>query len=150
MITKFQNTDFLETDEIKLVLEKTSGPVPELGWVPAYHFAICDKQRNRMGECDLRLGHNEKLYYGGNIGYCIDKPFRGHNYAAKSCLLLFSLAMLHKMKYLIITCDPDNIASRKTLERLGGELLEIVVLPEDNDMRIQDGSTEKCIFRFDL
>ena len=34
-------------------------------------------------------------------------------------------------------------------EYAGGELLEIVELPEDNDMR-DNGETEKCIFRFQL
>lgn len=52
--------------------------------------------------------------------------------------------------YLYITCNPDNIPSRKTLEYLKGELLEIAELPEDSDMRVKYGDTEKCIFKFDL
>ena len=31
-----------------------------------------------------------------------------------------------------------------------GNLLEIAKLPEDNDMRILKGETEKCIFEFKL
>ena len=54
------------------------------------------------------------------------------------------------MPYLIITCNPDNLPSRRTCERLGGELLEIAELPEDNDMRVEDGETHKCIFKFIL
>ena len=46
--------------------------------------------------------------------------------------------------------NPDNIASRKTCEYLKGNLLEIAKLPEDNDMRILKGETEKCIFEFEL
>ena len=65
-------------------------------------------------------------------------------------MLLFELAKRHGMDHLYITCDPDNWPSRKTLEYLNGELLEIAELPEDNDMRVNDGDTEKCIFRFDL
>ncbi len=38
-----------------------------------------------------------------------------------------------------ITCNPDNWPSRKTLEYLDGEFLEIAELPEDNDMRVEDG-----------
>lgn len=34
------------------------------------------------------------------------------------------------MEYLDITCDEDNIASYKTLERLGAELLEICTPPQ--------------------
>ncbi len=73
----------------------------------------------------------------------------GQHLAGKACLLLFELARKHDLGYLIITCNPDNYASRKTCEYAGGELLEIVELPEDNDMR-EDGEFEKCIFRFAL
>lgn len=54
------------------------------------------------------------------------------------------------MDYLYITCNPDNLASRKTCEYLQGEFFGIVELPEDNDMRINDGETQKCIFMFNL
>lgn len=62
----------------------------------------------------------------------------------------FLLAKKHNMSYLYITCNPDNILSRKTLEYLKGELLEIAELPENSDMRVNYGDTEKCIFKFDL
>lgn len=145
----FIDTSFLCGDEIKLVLEKTVDGDPERNWVPAYHFAICDLNGVKMGVCDLRIGHNENLYYGGNIGYRVDERFRGHHYAGKACLLLFELAKRHDLGYVIITCNPDNIASRKTCEYLGGRLLEIAELPLDNDMR-EEGATEKCIFRFEI
>ena len=86
----------------------------------------------------------------GHIGYSVYEKYRGHHYAAKACELLFLLAKKHNMSYLYITCNPDNIPSRKTLEYLKGELLEIAELPEDSDMRVNYGDTEKCIFKFDL
>ena len=147
---EFLDTDFLENDEIKLVLERTAEEDPKRKWVPAYHFHICNKQGNRMGKCDLRIGYNIGLYYGGHIGYAVNEEFRGHHYAAKACRLLFELAKKHGMDYLYITCDPDNRPSRKTCELLNGKLLEIAELPEDNDMRINDGDTEKCVYRFEL
>ena len=146
----FLDTAFLESDEIKLVLERTVEADPIKRWVPAYHFLICNKQGEKMGTCDLRIGYNDGLYYGGHIGYAIDKEHQGHHYAAKACLLLFKLAKKHEMDYLYITCNPDNWPSRKTCELLKGELLEIVELPADNDMRVNDGDTEKCIYRFIL
>lgn len=145
----FINTDFLKNDEIFLKLEETVEGNADKDWLPAYHFAICDKSGTEMGKCDLRIGHNEKVYYGGNIGYCIEKKYRGHHFAGKACMLLFELAEKHKMEYLNITCNPDNHASRKTCEYAGGMLKEIVPVPEDSDMR-KNGETEKCIYRFDL
>lgn len=145
----FINTDFLQNDEIKLLLEKAVDGDDEKGWVPAYHFAICNLDGTKMGVCDLRIGHNDNLYYGGNIGYRVDEPYRGHHYAGKACLLLFELAKRHELGYIIITCNPDNYASRRTCEYAGGELLEIAQLPEGNDMRA-GGETEKCIYKFVL
>ena len=53
------------------------------------------------------------------------------------------------MKYLYITCSPNNYASRKTCEYAGGTLMETVELPEENDMRDR-GEFEKCIYKFIL
>ena len=49
----------------------------------------------------------------------------------------------HGLSVVWITCNPDNWPSRRTCERLGGTLVEIVKLPEDNDM-YQAGEREKC------
>ena len=145
----FLDTEFLKSEDIQLVLEKTVEGNVEKGWVPAYHFAICNNKGIKVGVCDLRIGHNDRLYYGGNIGYGIDEEYRGNHYAGKACLLLFELAKKHEMEYLIITCNPDNYASRKTCEYAGGELLEIIELPKDNDMRAR-GELNKCIYKFVL
>ena len=145
----FLNTDFLTDGEIKLQLEKTVDAIPEKEWLPAYHFAICDMNGQIMGKCDFRIGHSHKTYCGGNIGYTISEKFRGHRYAVKACRLLFELAKKHNLGYVMITCNPQNHASRKTCEILGGELLEIAKLPADSDMRVL-GEDMMCIFRFEL
>ena len=145
----FFEVDDLNDGEIWLKLHHTSPAMPEKQWVPAYYFRICDRDGNIMGRCDLRLGHTEGTWYGGNIGYTVFEDYRGHHYAAKACRLLAELAARHEMGYLIITCDPDNIASRRTCEAIGAGLVTIVPLPPDSDMR-RTGSTAKCIYRLEL
>ena len=145
----FLETAFLKNDEIQLVLEKTVDGDETKNWVPAYHFFICSPDGVRMGTCDLRIGYNDNLYYGGHIGYTIFPEYRGNHYAGKACLLLFELARKHNMEYLYITCNPDNYASAKTCEYAGGRLLEIAELPEGNDMR-DEGEFEKRIYKFIL
>lgn len=146
----FYDADDLTDGEIVLKLLRTMPAEPKKGLVPAYYFGIRSLVTGlEMGLCDLRVGHNDKLYLGGNIGYRVYEPYRGHHYAAKACRLLFKLAQKHDLGYLIITCNPDNLPSRRTCEGLGGELLEIAQLPPDNDM-YQIGEREKCIFRFEL
>lgn len=149
---QFLDTSFLKSEEIFLQLDRTVDPADagRPDWLPAYHFRICLPDGTEAGVCDLRVGHNESVYYGGNIGYRVERPYRGHHYAGKACRLLFQLAKRHGMGYVIITCNPDNWASRRTCEYAGGKLMEIVELPEDNDMRLEDGETHKCIYRFDL
>jgi len=147
---EFLNTDFLKSDEIKLVVDRMTEEDPEKSWAPAYHFHICDLNGTVMGACVLRVGYSEGLYYGGHIGYSIHAEYRGNHYAAKACELLFSLARRHGMEYLYITCNPDNPASRKTCEYLQGEFLGIEELPQHSDMRINRGESRKCIYRFRL
>ena len=146
----FLDTSFLADAELRLELDSTAEADPARGRVPAYYFNICIPDGTRIGRCDLRIGHNRNLYYGGNIGYGIFPDHRGHHYAEKACRLLFELAGRHDLGYVIITCDPDNLPSRRTCERLGGELLEIAELPEDNDMRRSRGATHACIYRYEL
>ena len=146
----FYNTDDLRTDEIYLKLIETVDENKEKGYVPAYVFKICRTvDDSEVGNCNLRVGHNKNTYYGGNIGYDIDEPYRGNYYAGKACILLFDLAKRHEMEYISITCNPDNFASRKTCEFCDGTFEGIVDLPTDNDMYLE-GERQKCIHRFDL
>ena len=142
--------DFLRTEEISLRQVELEPDDPQRKWDPAFHFDILDHNGVQVGGCNLRLGHSEALYYAGNIGYQIDEPYRGRRYAGKACRLLFELAKRQGMEYVIIVCAPDNWPSRKTCEWLGGELLEIAELPEDDRRRQLTSSTHRCIFRFSL
>lgn len=146
---RFFDTEVLTDGEILLMLDRTVPANPAEEWLPSYHFTICDRKGHKAGQCDLRIGHNRRIYYGGNIGYRVEEPYRGNHYAGKACRLLFRLAKRHGMDCLVITCNPDNHASRKTCEYAGGILREIVALPQDNDMRL-DGETHKCIYEFVL
>lgn len=146
----FLNTSDLHDSEIILKLHKTADADPKRNWVPAYHFKICRKADDaEVGFCDLRIGHTEGTYYGGNIGYTVYEAFRGHHYAGKACLLLFELARRYEMTYLYITADPDNYASRKTCEYAGGVLEGIFDLPAHKEMYLE-GDKRKCVYRFEF
>ena len=132
-----------------LRLARTAEAMPEKRWLPAYYFDICLTDGTKIGACDLRIGHNDKTYIGGNIGYAIAEQYRGHRYAAQACRLLFRLAARHRMEYLIITCDPANTASALTCQIAGGQYVETASIPEDNEM-YAEGKREVMIYRFDL
>ena len=145
----FYDTEDLRDGEILLRLERTCEAQPEKNWVPAYYFAICLPDGTKIGYCDLRIGHNDRLYIGGNIGYGIDEEYRGHHYAAKACRLLFRLARKHELGYVIITCDPANTASSRTCQLAGGQYLETADIPEDHNM-YEEGMRQVMVYRFDL
>lgn len=147
----------LKNDEVCLKLDQFVPANREEEIVPAFFFDICSPDgKKKVGRCDLRIGHNQRLYYGGNIGYNVKPRYRGNHYAAKACKLLFELARQQRLGYVLITCNPDNLPSRRTLEGLcrdlperQGRMLEIVDLPEDNDM-YQAGERQKCVFRYEV
>ena len=146
---EFFNTDHLESDEIKLVLERTKEADPSRNRVPAYCFLIRDRQNNTVGYCDLKIGSADSLYYSGHIGYGVDEKYRGHHYAAKACRLLFGLAKKHGMDHLFISCVPTNAASSRTCVIAGGTYIETAAVPEDNEL-YADGKRQVMVYRFEL
>lgn len=135
--------------ELTLRLSKTVDPDPLNQRVATYHFemqigeAIAGAIRFRaQNDFDVET-------YAGNIGYNVHPAFRGNHLAERACRLLLPLARAHGFTHLWITCDPENIASRRTCERLGAELVDIVALPEHSDM-YQDGERLKCRYRLTL
>ena len=78
----FYATNDLTSEEVFLRLEKTCDAQPEKQWLPIYYFDICLLDGKKIGYCNLRIGHNEKTYIFGNIGYGIEKDYQGHRYAA--------------------------------------------------------------------
>ena len=133
----FFDSDDLTDGEIRLEVEELSPARPEKNWFPAYHYRICLTDGTPVGDCDLRLGHNENIYYGGHIGYNVDEPYRGHHYAAKAVHLLKKQARKHGMGFVIITCNEHNAASARSCELAGCRYIETVDLPEYNDMYLE-------------
>ncbi len=141
----------LSDGELTLVLAECCPGDVALGRVPAYHFVMrLATSSDEVGHINLRVGDTPRLVlYGGHIGYRVEPDYRGHHYAARACRLLLDLARRHGMQRLWITCNPENVASRRTCELAGARLVEIVDLPEDSDM-YQRGERRKCRYRLEL
>ncbi|RYD61624.1 MAG: GNAT family N-acetyltransferase, partial [Verrucomicrobiaceae bacterium] len=86
---------------------------------PYYHFRILAGTRD-VGHINLRIGKSEHvLRVVGHVGYGIRKRYRGKHYALLACQALAPFARTIAPE-VIVTCDPENHASRRTLERLTG------------------------------
>ena len=149
--------DFLRVAPRGLQESRSAGS----GRVPSYHFWMrllphcgpLDPDRPAVpiaGGISLRIGdaRDVELYYG-HVGYHVYPPARGRHYAERACRLLAPLARAHGMRRLWITCNPDNWASRRTCERLGADLVDIVDVPRSNPLH-QRGEVRKCRYRWEI
>jgi tagatose 1,6-diphosphate aldolase len=63
--------------------------------------------------------------------------------------MIIPVAQHHGMQHLWITCQPDNVASRRTLERLGAECVGVVDVPADYPLDA-GAVRQKMCFRLEL
>lgn len=140
-------------------------PDPELGLVPSYHFWMYLPEDTTVpaeprlpdsapgsivGGVSLRIGNTQEIQrYYGHFGYHVYPAWRGHHLAERSVRLLLPLARRHRLTTLWITCNPDNLPSRQTCIRLGGELVETVRVPWGHPLW-RRGERIKCRFRIEI
>jgi tagatose 1,6-diphosphate aldolase len=117
--------------------------------VPTFFFRmIASPTGAEVGNINLRVGSTPHIErYAGHIGYGVHEAFRGRHYAARSVLLLIPLARRVGLDPLWVTCDPENIASRRSLELAGAEFVEIVDVPADCGILKHGNRPRKCRYR---
>ncbi len=137
--------------QIDLIPLHITPPSPGLGFghEQIWRIALHDHRRE-IGQISYRDGESRCVYYYGHIGYHIDEPWRGNHFAEKACRLITGEIRMSGKTSVVITCDPDNIPSRKTCEHLGCELESTVKVPEDIREKYEIGPV-KCryIWRID-
>ena len=137
----------LSSDDVLLRFDKIVPGEPSKGFVPSYHFRIVTVGGSDVGHISFRIGDTEHVRVcAGHIGFEIEENFRGHGYAFQACR---ALAPFVRSMYetVIITCNPDNQASRRTIERLGARFMDEVAVPPD-DPHYQGGSRRKRRYRW--
>lgn len=65
----------------------------------------------------------------GHIGYAVVPWKRNRGYATQALRLLLAEAATEGLPYVLLTSDPDNVASQRVIERNGGVLVERYVKP---------------------
>ncbi len=100
-----------------------------------------------IGHIHLRIGDTEHVRLcAGHIGYEIAPAHRGHRYALHACVALAPFARSLQRSFLI-TCDPDNLPSRRTIELLGAAYIDEVAVPP-HDPHYRRGSRSKLRFEW--
>ncbi|MDD3127304.1 MAG: GNAT family N-acetyltransferase [Candidatus Izemoplasmatales bacterium] len=132
---KHRTSDYNEY--LRIVRSFASGiDIPAGKVKAATYFLVEDTKKRILGAIDIRFDLNEYLYnYGGNIGYGIRPSERRKGYATKMLALALDVCRQSGLKKVLVTCDEDNIGSRRTIEKNGGVLENIVVCEGENVMR---------------
>ena len=131
---------------IDLIPLHIGAPDRELGFGHEQVWKITlHDDRREIGQISYRDGESRCVYYYGHIGYHIDPPYRGRHFAYRACRLIRREIRLSGKTSAVITCDPDNEASRKTCIRLGCLYERTADVPEDIRRKFEI-SERKCRF----
>ncbi|MBI1177574.1 GNAT family N-acetyltransferase [bacterium] len=118
------------------------------GIVPYYHHRILVDSAD-VGHINFKVGDTDHVrLYAGHVGFSVKPVYRGHGYAGKACRALTPLLARH-YDDVILTADPENLASRRTIEGLGACFENEVPVPLD-DPQAASGSRFKRRYRWNL
>lgn len=126
-------------DYVKELQDQEKGRGLPLGWVPSSTYWIIDNNDVFSGVINLRHRLTDSLKkFGGHVGYEIRPSKRKFGLGSWALKELIPLARKRGLKKLLVTCDDNNIASRKIIEKNGGVF----------DSEIQNEGHERPTLRF--
>jgi len=115
--------------EVHLVLDRLVPGDRKKGLVPYYHFSIRLDRGQPVGHLNFRVGNNEHIRIcAGHLGFRILDDHRGHGYAYQACRAVAPFVK-QLTSSVILTCDPDNLPSIRTIEKLGARFIELAEIP---------------------
>jgi predicted acetyltransferase len=118
---------------VKYVPEFAKGVHLPEGHVPCSFLFAFNEAGELVGRTSIRhdlTDHLRKI--GGHIGYAVVPKYRRRGYATEILKESLNFIKLNfpELNKVLVTCDEQNIASKKTIEKNGGILEDIVVIPD--------------------
>lgn len=96
---------------------------PKPGLVPESFFWAVNDQETVLGRISLRHHLIPALSeFGGHIGYEVHPAYRRQGVASFMLAELLKQPETRRVGKLLLTCDPENLGSVKTIEKNGGKL----------------------------
>ncbi|HFJ9441734.1 MULTISPECIES: GNAT family N-acetyltransferase [Bacillus] len=124
--SSLQNFDSLD-EWFEKVSKQELGENLQGNRVPSSQF-LSVEQGELIGFVNIRKRLNQELLReSGHIGYSIHPNKRRQGYATKQLKLALDEAQKLGLQKVLITCDKANIASAKTIQKVGGVLENEVV-----------------------
>ena len=114
---------------IELVKRRARGEDLPEGWVPETSFWVISN-RDVVGTMSLRHPLNDNLRnVGGNVGYLTHPRHRRNGVATFALREGLRILATWGLAEALVTCNDDNIASIRTIERAGGRRIEDAQYP---------------------
>jgi predicted acetyltransferase len=109
----------------RLTDEANTALPPAEGRVHADYWWIVEGQ-NYLGAITLRHALNDFLLRaGGHVGYGLRPSARGAGLAAWALRSILPRAQQLRLGRVLVTCDDSNVASARTIEKVGGVLEDV-------------------------
>ena len=121
------STDFAEY--VRRLDGWTRGQALPEGFVPNT-FLVGVIRNTIIGRVSIRHELNDYLStYGGHAGYGVVPSQRNRGYASRMLRLTLPIAAKLGLPRLLVTCDADNPASQRVIEKTGGKLENVLKEP---------------------
>lgn len=93
------------------------------GWGPSYTYWLTNIKDEILGVVRIRTSLNNEFVrrIAGHIGYDISPLFRRKGYGNLLLKLALEKTVMINLDKVLITCDDDNIPSKKVIENNGGK-----------------------------
>jgi predicted acetyltransferase len=141
-------TSDIQDGEFKLRLHKVHSAADSPWGVPSYAFRMVMADRE-IGHLNLRISRRWRFtHHAGQVGYSVAAEFRGRGLAGRALEMIGPLARANGLTTLWITCNTDNAASMRVLEKAGAVDHGVVKLPRC--YRAIAGVAEKRRYQLDL
>lgn len=115
---------------LKITSNKKNCPKDRV--IDSEFISVRESDNKIIGMINIRHELNEYLLnFGGNIGYSVRKSERNKGYAKEQLRLALMECKNLGLKKVLITCDKNNIGSRKTILSSNG-IFENEINNEDN------------------
>lgn len=100
------------------------------GWVPST-FLVAAVDGQIVGRTSIRHELNDFLLAeGGHVGYAVLPAYRRRGYATEILRQSLVIARSQGVDRVLVTCDEDNVASVRVIERCGGVLENVTKAPD--------------------